>query len=359
MAGCGKVGDAAMAKGQKSPKAKEDKSLKAKEDKSLKAKEDKSLKAKAEKPQKAKKKKGMMLSEKKNMAGYVFILPVVIGMIFIFLPALVNSLIYAFNNVTIGMGGVNMEPVGIQNFKDAFFTDANFIPVFISGIRGMFFDSAVIILFSFFMSNVLNQKFKGRGICRVIFFLPVVLSVGIVAEMEDANEMFNAMNGSLEEASATGTFDQIGLSTLFNVAGLLQLMEVAASMTNMIGSVLTNMYGILNASGVQILIFLSALQSISPSVFEAAKMEGATKWEEFWKITFPMLTPSLLVCVVYTVISTFTNPVYGIMDYIQAQGFSGAKYGYASALSWIYFVVVIVVLGLATGIISKRVTYLD
>ena len=308
---------------------------------------------------KTNKKKGMALSEKKNMAGYVFILPVVIGMIFIFIPALYNSLVYAFHEVSIDFGGVKMVPVGIQNFKDAFLTDANFIPVFISGIRGMFFDSVVIILFSFFMSNVLNQKFKGRGICRVIFFLPVVLSMGIVAEMEDANEMFNAMNGSLEEASATGTFDQIGLSTLFNVAGLLQLMGLPASMTNMIGSVLTNMYGILNASGVQILIFLSALQSISPSVFEAAKMEGATKWEEFWKITFPMLTPSLLVCVVYTVISTFTNPVYGIMDYIQAQGFSGAKYGYASALAWIYFAVVIVVLGLATGIISKRVTYLD
>lgn len=322
-----------------------------------KVKEPKEAKARAVKPRK---KKGMELSEKKNMAGYVFILPVFIGMVFIFLPALINSLIYAFNNVGITLGGVNKEYVGLKNFYDAFLTDANFIPVFLSGIRGMFFDSVVIILFSFFMSNVLNQKFAGRGICRVIFFLPVVLSMGIVADMEDANEMFNAMNGSLETASATGTFDQIGLSTLFNVAGLLQLMGLPASLTNMIGSVLTNMYGILNASGVQILIFLSALQSISPSVFEAAKMEGATKWEEFWKITFPMLTPSLLVCVVYTVISTFTNPVYGIMDYIEAMGFSGnSRYGYASALAWIYFVVVIVVLGLATGIISKRVTYLD
>ena len=322
-------------------------------------KEQKATNSKETKAARPQKKKGMMLSDRKNMAGYIFVLPVLIGMLFIFLPALVNSLVYAFNNVSIDFGGVKMEYVGLKNFYDAFLTDANFIPVFISGIRGMFFDSAVIILFSFFMSNVLNQKFAGRGICRVIFFLPVVLSMGIVADMEDANEMFNAMNGSLEEASATGTFDQIGFSTLFNVAGLLQLMGLPASLTNMIGTVLTNMYGILNASGVQILIFLSALQAISPSVFEAAKMEGATKWEEFWKITFPMLTPSLLVCVVYTVISTFTNPVYGIMEYIEAQGFSGAKYGYASALSWIYFVVVIVVLGLVTGILSKRVTYLD
>lgn len=298
----------------------------------------------------------MALSDKKNMAGYIFILPVIIGLVFIFLPALIDSLIYAFHDVRIGFGGVEKEPVGIQNFYDAFLTDPNFITLFISGIRGMFFDSAVIILFSFFMSNVLNQKFHGRGICRVIFFLPVVLSMGVVAEMEGANEMFNAMNGM---ESSTDAFDQLGLGAIFSVSRILDYMGLPMSLTNIIATILSNMYGILNASGVQILIFLSALQSISPSVFEAAKMEGATKWEEFWKITFPMLTPSLLVCVVYTVISTFTNPTYGIMDYIETQGFDTGKYGYASALSWIYFIVVIVVLGIATGIISKRVTYLD
>lgn len=298
----------------------------------------------------------MALSDKKNMAGYLFVLPVILGLIFIFLPALIESLVYAFSDVKIGLYGVQKTPVGFKNFYDAFLTDSNFIPLFSGAIKGMFFDSAVIILFSFFMSNVLNQKFHGRGICRVIFFLPVVLSMGIVAEMEGASEMFNAMNGMEESSSG---FDQLGMAALFSVGRLLNFMGLPASLTNMIATVLSNMYGILNASGVQILIFLSALQSISPSVFEAAKMEGATKWEEFWKITFPMLTPSLLVCVVYTVISTFTNPTYGVMDYIQVQGFDTGQYGYASALAWIYFIVVIVVLGIVTGIISKRVTYLD
>jgi len=303
-------------------------------------------------------KRGMALSDKKNLAGYFFVLPVIIGLIFIFLPTLFESFIYAFHNVQIDFGKVNMEYIGLQNFYNAFMTDSEFVVLFISAIRGMFFDSAVIILFSFFMSNVLNQKFAGRGICRVIFFLPVVLSVGIVADMEDANDMFNAMN-AMEESASAGAFDQIGLSTLFSVSRLLEMMGLPMTMSNIIFTVLNNMYGILNSSGVQILIFLSALQGISPSVFEAAKMEGATKWEEFWKITFPMLTPSLLVCVVYTVISTFTNPIYGILDYIETQGFNSGKLGYASALSWLYFVTVIVVLGIITAIISKRVTYLD
>ena len=300
----------------------------------------------------------MILSEKKNMAGYFFAMPVIIGLVFIFLPALVQSLMYAFCDVKIDFGNIQSKWIGIRNFYDAFLTDSDFIVLFGNAIQGMFFDSAVIILFSFFMSNVLNQKFAGRGICRVIFFLPVVLSMGIVADMEDANAMFNAMS-AMEESASTSAFDQLGMSAIFSITRLMDLMGLPMTMTNIIGSVLSNMYGILNASGVQILIFLSALQSISPSVFEAAKMEGATKWEEFWKITFPMLTPSLLVCVVYTVISTFTNPTYGVMDYVESQAFSSGKLGYASAVSWIYFVTVIVVLGIAAGIISKRVTYLD
>ena len=302
--------------------------------------------------------KGMALSDKKNMAGDFFTMPVIIGLIFIFLPALVQSLIYAFCDVKIDFGDIQTEWIGIQNFYDAFLSDSEFIVLFVNAIRGMFFDSAVIILFSFFMSNVLNQKFAGRGICRVIFFLPVVLSMGIVADMEDANTMFNAMS-ALDESASASAFDQLGMAAMFSISRMMEVMGLPMAMSNIIGTVLSNMYGILNASGVQILIFLSALQSISPSVFEAAKMEGATKWEEFWKITFPMLTPSLLVCVVYTVISTFTNPTYGVMDYVESQAFSSGKLGYASAVSWVYFVTVIVVLGIAAGIISKRVTYLD
>ncbi len=313
---------------------------------------------KQNKKEKSNPKRGMILSEKKNMAGYFFAMPVIIGLVFIFLPALVQSLMYAFCDVKIDFGNIQSKWIGIRNFYDAFLTDSDFIVLFGNAIQGMFFDSAVIILFSFFMSNVLNQKFAGRGICRVIFFLPVVLSMGIVADMEDANAMFNAMS-AMEESASTSAFDQLGMSAIFSITRLMDLMGLPMTMTNIIGSVLSNMYGILNASGVQILIFLSALQSISPSVFEAAKMEGATKWEEFWKITFPMLTPSLLVCVVYTVISTFTNPTYGVMDYVESQAFSSGKLGYASAVSWIYFVTVIVVLGIAAGIISKRVTYLD
>lgn len=303
-----------------------------------------------------KKKRHMGLTERKGMWGYVFILPFLIGLVFIFLPAVIQSLLYSFHDVVIEFNHIAMTYKGVQNYIDAFMADANFRVVLLNAMKGILIDSAVIILFSFFISNVLNQRFHGRGLARTIFFLPVVLSVGIVAAMEEANAMYNAMEIVGESA---GEFDQMGMQAMFSTMMIMERIGLPASVTSFMTGVINNMYHIVNSSGVQILVFLSALQAISPSVFEAAKVEGATKWEEFWKITFPLLTPSLLVCVVYTVIDTFTNPIYGVMTYIQTLAFSNGKMGYAAALSWIYFLIVIAVLGITAGIIARRVTYLE
>lgn len=303
------------------------------------------------------KKKRLNLNRKKSFSGYLFILPVLTGMAFLFLPAVAESLIYTFHNVTIEFNNISKEFIGIRNFRDAFISDSEFRVILLGAVKGILIDSAVIILFSFFISNVLNQKFIGRGITRTIFFLPVVLSAGIVAALENANEMYNAMQ--IVTQTEGSEFDQMGMQAMFSTMMLVSKLGFPTEISGAIVSVINNMYNIVNSCGVQILVFLSALQSINPSVFEAARVEGATKWEEFWKITFPMLTPSLLVAIVYTIIDTFTNPVYGVMDYIETQAFSSGKLGYASALSWIYFLIVILVLGIAAGFISRRVTYLE
>ena len=130
------------------------------------------------------------------------------------------------------------------------------------------------------------------------------------------------------------------------------------SLTGAIVYAVDNTYKIVNSSGVQILIFLSALRSIDPAMFEAAKVEGATKWESFWKITFPLLTPMILVNTVYTVVASFTDPNYRVLDYIQTQAFSNNRLGYASALSWVYFAIVLVILGIVWRLISRRIHYL-
>lgn len=304
-----------------------------------------------------KKRKGFSLVTKRAMSGYVFTLPAIIGAIFIFLPAVIDSLLYSFNNVSIEFSYIQKEFVGLQNYYNAFLKDASFRVILIHAAQGIIGDTIVIILFSFFISNVLNQKFKGRGLARTIFFMPVILTVGIVAKMENANTLYNAM-GIASDTTESG-FDQMGMRAMFNTMGVLSSLGLPSTVTSIITSIINNTKNIVDSSGVQILVFLSGLQSINPSVFEAAKVEGATKWEEFWKITFPLLTPSLLICVVYTIIDTFTNPIYGVMEYIQKQAFSGGKMGYAAALSWIYFLIIIIVLGITAKILSKRVTYLE
>lgn len=304
---------------------------------------------------KGKKKKSRLLA-RRGMNGYVFCLPVIIGLVFLFLPALVTSLYYSFHTVTIGLGAVETEFIGWENYT-SIITDTTFITLLVGAARGIVFDTACIILFSFFMANVLNQEFVGRGFARMIFFLPVVVAMGVVADLEAADEAFNLAN--VVETTSTSSFEQLGMTAIFQAQRLLSIMGLPSSLSDIVASVTSGMYDILNASGVQILLMLSALQSINPSVFEAAKMEGASVWESFWKITFPMLLPTVLVCVIYSIIATFTNPNYGILEYVQTKAFSTGKMGYASALAWVYFVIVIVVIGVVAGIISRRVTYFD
>lgn len=295
----------------------------------------------------------------KNIRGYLFILPFLIGFFVIFLPCLVESFIYSFNDVKIDFGSIVQKYVGLKNYYDAFMTDTEFRVVLLSAAKGIILDTLIIIMFSFFISNVLNQKFHGRGLARMIFFLPVILSTGIIKAVEESNAMYNAMEAFMETTEEGLMFDRIGLAASLNMQIMLLNSGISPSITNAIIYALQNTYNIANSSGVQILVFLTALQSIPPSLFEVAKIEGATKWEEFWKITFPMLTPMIFVNIVYTIIDTFTNPVYGVLSYIHTVAFARGRMGFASALSWIYFLIVMAVLGLVTLIISRRISYLD
>lgn len=302
------------------------------------------------------KKKRIGLMEKKGMWGYLFISPFLIGMVLIFIPIVVKSFMYSFNEVKIEFSNISMKPLGFTNYYNAFMVDAKFRVILLSAIKGILVDSTMVIFFSFFIANLLNQKFAGRSFVRTVFFMPVVLSVGIVAVMDKENTIYNAM--TIVQGSTNG-FDQLGIHSMFSTAAILGKLGLPSAISKYTLSAINNTSTIVNSSGVQILLFLSALQSISPSIFEAAKVEGATKWEEFWKITFPMLSATILVNVVYTIIDTFTNPAYGVMDYIEGQAFNSGKMGYAAALSWIYFLIVAVVLGITSAIISRRVSYLE
>lgn len=300
------------------------------------------------------------LLARKNRMGYVFTLPFILGLALIFIPTVISSAVYSFGDVSINFNNVSTKIMGWKNYYNAFFVDVSYRQHLLNAVQGMILNTIIILLFSFFIANLLNQKFIGKGIARAVFFLPVILSTGIIANSDASNIVTSLFSSDANTASSVAAaFSGSGFSSFFNLKNIISSINISPTLTQTVLYAIDNTYSIVNSSGVQILIFISALQSISPSIFEAAKVEGATKWEEFWKITFPILTPMILVSIVYTIIDTFTNPAYKILSYIQDCAFVQNKLGYASALSWIYFVVVIAILGLVFGLVSKRIQYMD
>lgn len=297
------------------------------------------------------------LVERKNMVGYLFVLPFIIGLVTIFIPAIINSLRYAFSNVNILFDNVQLTFTGWSNFNQALFYDTTFRVDMLAVVQGMIGDLITIIFFSFFIAIVLNQKFVGRGVARTVFFLPVLLATGIIAAA-DVTTKFS--NGGIATVSAISTaFNNGAMAKLLDLKKMLLSINISPGLTSFIVGTTNNTYNIVNSSGVQIIIFLSALQGISPSLFESAKVEGATKWEEFWKITFPMLTPMILVNVIYTIVDSFANPKYSVLTYISNMAFESNKFGLSAAFSWIYFLVILAIIGIIWGLIAKRIQYLD
>jgi len=303
---------------------------------------------------KRKKLKGLSLQDKQSIMGYVFISPFLIGFVLVFLVALKQSLTFSFSSLEMTKEGVVSTGIGFENFHKALMINPQFRQILVQSLSDTAANVPIIIIFSFFMSNVLNQKFWGRTFARSIFFLPVILVTGIVARAEATDMLFNILKTG--EGADTGVTS--GMFRIYELTYyLLQTTRLTPEMIDYLLGAIERIYDVVVNSGVQILIFLAGLQSISPSLFEAAYVEGATGWESFWKITLPMISPLILVNTVYTVIDSFTNPNNPVMHTIQQTAFVGSDYGYASAMAWIYFLIILVVLLIVGGIISSKVFY--
>lgn len=289
----------------------------------------------------------LALKDRTALYGYLFVLPVLIGVIFIFFPNLLLSIRYAFSDVTISFSNVSTTFVGLGNFKRAFLEDTVYRQILLNTLKGASVDTIIILSFSFFVSTLLNQEFKGRAIARTIMFMPIVLSTGIILSTDVS--LAESMETVGEEVSVFATY--------FDLEKLLLSFNLPSRITGIIVYAVDGTYSILSRSGVQIMVFLSALQGISPSVFEAAKMEGASKWEEFWKITFPMIMPMILVNAIYTVIDSFVQPSYGMLDYVKYYMFGANDMGYASAVAWIYFILILIILVCLFKVTSKHIEY--
>ena len=302
-----------------------------------------------------KQRKKKTLAFKNAVAGYLFIAPFILGFILFMVVPLGQSLLMTFNDVVPMSDGTgfSMSWAGIKNYKDAFTVDPEFVPFLISEVTTMLINTPATLIFSFFIALLLHQNFKGRGAVRAIFFLPVILSSGVIVGVEYNNALLQDMKEVIadtnNEASITGVLESILVTSDSSPMSI---------MFGYVFNIINKVYDIAIASGIQIIMFLSALQTISPSMFEAAKIEGCTAWESFWKITFPMVSSMILVNVVYTVIDFFLKTDNTVMTKISEE-VGKLNYGFSSAMAWVYFLCVIVILGIVSLIISKRVYYYE
>ncbi len=297
----------------------------------------------------------LSLLGREALAGIGFALPFLIGFFGLFLPMIVKSVSYSFSNMSVESTGyvlTRAEKNGLEHYIRALTIDPDFNRMLLQAIVDMFTKVPLVIIFSFFMANMLNQKFHGRAIARSILFLPVILTSGVVLGLESSDLLLTTLSPA--EMSNTD------FSTILNISALLlKYTDLPASAINFLASAVNGIYNIIIASGVQILIFLAGLQSISPSLYEASSMEGATAWENFWKITFPMISPLILVNSIYTIIDSFTSETNAIMKDIKDTIFGEVKYGLGSAMAWIYFICIGVILLIVGSIISRHVFYND
>lgn len=284
----------------------------------------------------------------KALWGFVYVLPWLIGFISFFVIPLFNSLRYSLSKVEVKEGGLHITFVGLNNYIEAFTVHTSFNRTLVESITNMIVNVPLIVVFSLFIAVILNQKFRGRTFARAVFFLPVILASGIIANLESSSLI------AAVQAERAGS-RYLNILTSFELEWMMLEMGVDDTIISYLTGAVNRIYEIISQSGVQILIFLAGIQSIPSSMYEVAIIEGSTGYEAFWKITFPLVSPLILVNVIYTIIDQFSSN--DMTDLIRETALNNFNFGLSSAMAWVYFAAISIILILCSYIISKRVFY--
>lgn len=271
------------------------------------------------------------------MVGYLFVMPWIIGVLLLVIYPICQSFRYSLNTIRLLPQGMAMKYVGLDNYKQMFLKDPTFILDLQKYLTQTILAVPVIVTFALIIAMLLNGKIKCRGFFRMIFFLPVIIASGpVMQQLSDQNAASIPMLNS-------NMIEQILNSYL------------PKFLATAVGSVFQNMITLLWYSGIQILLFLAALQKIDTSMYEAAKIDGASKWETFWKITLPNIKPIILLNSIFTIISLSNNEQNELIVLIYDTMLSAnGGYGYASAMAWCYSVIVSALVALFAVLIAGR-----
>lgn len=296
----------------------------------------------------SKKRKSKGLEAIRQRYGYTFVAHWVLGLIVFFLIPLISSIWYCFNNVTIGANGLETAFAGLKHFATNINEDANYLDNLRDSLGSIFYSLPIIIALSLIQAVILNQKFPGRTVFRAIYFLPVIIASSVIM----THMQGPYVNAPLLTLSGSAG-DEMVYGSMIDFEAILAELNMPTKITEMLSSLLGNVFGLIWSCGVQTILFLAGLQSISESLYEVSKIEGANKWEEFWFITVPMLRHVMTLVIIYTMIELFTavdNPVmaqaYTLMQDKQI-------YDRSSAMLWLYFIIVIAVIAVVLGLYNR------
>ena len=280
--------------------------------------------------------KRMTMERRRSLEALIFLAPWLIGLCLFFIGPITTSIRLAFSEIT-KMKGFEMGFVALENFQYIFFYDINFVPMFLQTVTDTLLNTPICLVFSLVIAILINRPMRGRGFFRAAFFIPVLLGAGYVMKQ---------MLGM----GADGTTITTGIVVPELIADLL-----GHQLTEFLQSVLDRITVVLWKSGVQIVLFLAGLQGISNSLYEAARVDGATEWEMFWKVTLPMISPVILMNLVYTIVAFFTDATNPIIDYIYQTSFTNQQFGFGAAMSWIYFAFALIMCGVTMGVVGRYV----
>lgn len=293
-------------------------------------------------------KKKSLLSKRRESGGYIFILPWFIGALIFFIYPFIQSIYFAFCDLTFSEKGLIKEFIGLENFRVVFFENPEVFQKLVNSVTQMLTELVLIITLSFILSIILNQNFHGKTFARAVFALPLIVSSGVLLSIFKTS----VFSQSQEAIAETTVFQASGVQAMLESAG------VGQGLVNTIVGWVNSLVDMLWKSGVQIIVFLSGIQSIPPSYYEVCDIEGATAWQRFWRVTFPIMMPFCFLNIIYTIIDSFTyqsNPVMlQIMQY-----FGNLQYAFSNALALAYFVVIIIIIGIIAKLISGHIVYID
>ena len=293
-------------------------------------------------------KKKSLLSKRRESGGYIFILPWFIGALIFFIYPFIQSIYFAFCDLTFSEKGLVKKFTGLENFRVVFFENPEVFQKLVNSVTQMLTELVLIITLSFILSIILNQNFHGKTVARAVFALPLIVSSGVLLSIFKTS----VFSQSQEAIAETTVFQASGVQAMLESAG------VGQGLINTIVGWVNSLVDMLWKSGVQIIVFLSGIQSIPPSYYEVCDIEGATAWQRFWRVTFPIMMPFCFLNIIYTIIDSFTyqsNPVMlQIMQY-----FGNLQYAFSNALALAYFVVIIIIIGIIAKLISGHIVYID